>query len=68
MDMNQLLTAHQLAVVAEADADTRAARTVHGDAITALAVRIRSLRAGSGVDVSGAPFIVGEPEADYFER
>ncbi|HSF12236.1 MAG TPA: hypothetical protein VLA50_04620 [Erythrobacter sp.] len=66
--MNQLLSAHQLAVVAEAEADSRAARATHGEDITALAVRIRSLRAGSGADVSGAPFIVGEPVADYFER
>jgi hypothetical protein len=68
MDMNQLLRAHQLAVVAEADALTRADRTTHGEDIAALADRIRSLRADSGVDVTSAPFVVGEPMADYFER
>jgi hypothetical protein len=69
MDLNQLLHAHQLAAMSEARAVTRAESSAHAEDVTALAVRIRTLRAGGGVDVSAeAPFVQGEPVTDYFAR
>lgn len=68
MDMNQLLCAHQLAAMGEASALRRADRSAHAEDVAALAARIRIMRADSGVDISGAPFVLGEPVADYFER
>ena len=38
------------------------------DTLTLLATRIRMIREDGGADVEAAPFVVGEPEADYFER
>ena len=68
MDLNQLLHAHQIAKVGHARAATRAERDGHADTLTLLATRIRTIREDGGADVEVAPFVVGEPEADYFER
>lgn len=69
MDLNQLLHAHQLAVMSEARAVTRVETSVHAEHVTALAMRIRTLRAGAGADVSAEPpFVQGEPIVDYFAR
>jgi hypothetical protein len=68
MDLNQLLSAHQIALMDEAEADDRAHAAAYGDTVAALAVRIRSLREDGGADVDAARFVAGEPEGDYFER
>ena len=68
MDLNQLLHDHQIAKARHASAGTRAERDGHADTLTLLATRIRSLREDGGADVEIAPFVAGEPEADYFER
>jgi hypothetical protein len=68
MDLNQLLHAHQIAMVGEARAETRAHRAAYGDTIAALAERIRDLRDESGADVDAGPFIEGEPIAEYRDR
>lgn len=68
MDLNQLLHAHQIAKVDHARAETRAERDSHGETLALLATRIRTLREDAGADVEIAPFVAGEPEADYFER
>ena len=68
MDLNQLLHAHQIAKVDHARAGTRAERDGHADTLMLLATRIRTIREDGGADVEVAPFVVGEPEADYFER
>lgn len=68
MDLNQLLHAHQIAKFRQASAPDRAARADHGDEMALLATRIRALREESGADVSAAPFVVGEPIANYRDR
>jgi hypothetical protein len=68
MDLNQLLHAHQIAKVDLARAETRAERDGHADTLSALATRIRTIREDGGADVEAAPFVVGEPLADYFDR
>ena len=68
MDMNQLLSAHQIALIEEAQSDTRAHAAAHADTIAALAVRIRSLREDGGADVEDGTFVAGEPIADYRDR
>lgn len=68
MDMNQLLSAHQIAKVELARAATRAERDSHADTLTLLATRIRSLREDGGADVAAAPFVAGEPIAEYRDR
>jgi hypothetical protein len=68
MDMNQLLSAHQIAKVELARAETRAERDCHADTLTHLATRIRTLREDGGADVGGAPFVVGEAAAEYRDR
>ena len=68
MDLNQLLHAHQIAKFGQASVGNRAARADHADAMALLAARIRALRAESGANVSAAPFVAGEPIADYRDR
>lgn len=68
MDMNQMLRAHQIALVGEARATSRSRRAAYGGAIKALATRIRRARKAAGADVSGARFIIGEPRIAYADR
>ncbi|WP_086607199.1 hypothetical protein [Erythrobacter donghaensis] len=68
MDLNQLLHAHQIALVGESRATTRAGRDAFGDAITLLAARIRHTRTIAGADVTAARFVVGEPVEHYRDR
>lgn len=68
MDMNQLLHAHQIAKMGEAQATTRAERAAHADTMAHLATRIRTTRAQAGADVDSAPFVAGEPIAAYRDR
>lgn len=68
MDLNKLLHDHQIAKFGQTKATTRTARADHADAMTLLATRIRTLREQAGVDVSAAPFVAGEPIADYRHR
>jgi hypothetical protein len=68
MDLNQLLHTHQIAKVNHARAGTRAERDGHADTLSALATRIRTIREDGGADVEAAPFVAGEPVADYFDR
>jgi hypothetical protein len=60
MDMNQLLHAHQIAVIGEAAADTCDSRAVFEDKVVLLAARIRDLRIQGGADTSAATFITGD--------
>jgi hypothetical protein len=68
MDLNQLLHAHQLAMVGQARAPDRARRAAYCDAISLLACRIRRARKAGGVDVLSAVFVTGEPIVVYHDR
>lgn len=68
MDINQMLRAHQIALVGKARATTRIRRAAFGGAIKALAIRVRRARQDGGADVNAAPFIVGEKVPHCDER
>ncbi|WP_273678473.1 hypothetical protein [Erythrobacter fulvus] len=68
MDLNQLLHAHQIALVGESRARTRRNRAAYGDAVAVLACRIRHERDAGGADIGAARFVVGEPIAAYRDR
>jgi hypothetical protein len=68
MDMNQMLRAHQIALVGEARAKSPARRAAFSGAIKALATRIRRARKAGGADVDAARFIIGEPRIAYTDR
>ena len=63
MDMNQLLHAHQIAVIGKARTTARGPRAAYRDSIALLAGRIRDLREDGGADVSAARVIVGDGAA-----
>ena len=63
MDMNQLLHAHQIAVIGKARTTASAPRAAYRDTIALLAGRIRDLRADGGAAIGPARFVVGDPPA-----
>jgi hypothetical protein len=68
MDMNQLLRAHQIALMGEARAATRVRRAAYDDTLVLLAGRIRQLRIEGGVDTGEAWFLVGDQIPAYRDR
>lgn len=61
MDMNQLLHAHQIAVIGKARTTAHGPRAAYRDTIALLAGRIRDLCADGGAEVGTARFVVGDP-------
>ena len=60
MDMNQLLHAHQIALIGKARTTLKAPRAAYGDTI--------ALLEDGGVDVGAGRFVTGEPVAEYVAR
>jgi hypothetical protein len=68
MDLNQLLHAHQMAVMGQAQTPDRARRAAYDDAIALLAGRIRKRRREGGADVRAGRFVTGEKIPAYRDR
>jgi hypothetical protein len=68
MDMNQLLHAHQIALIGKARTTLKAPCAAYGDTIALLAGRIQALREDGGADVGAGRFVTGEPVAEYLAR
>jgi len=68
MDMNQLLRAHQIALMDQARAANRARRAEHDDTLERLAGRIHDLRVESGANTRDAWFLIGDPVPEYRDR
>ena len=68
MDLNQLLFAHQLAMIGQTSAPDRARRAAYDDTLALLAGRISRLRTQGGAAMHTVPFVVGEPIPAYRDR
>jgi len=68
MDLNQMLRAHQIALIGKARATNQTRRSAYEAAIKALATRIRRARKAGGADVTGPRFIIGDARTAYADR
>jgi hypothetical protein len=61
LDLNQLLGAHQVAVMNVSEAVDETARRFHANHVDLFALRIRQLRETAGIALSDIPFVLGGP-------